>query len=215
MARAAFPGSQSAGASRDLVFISYSHRDRDSLERLLTSLKVYTSLDIWADKYIEMVGKWRRDISTALSRSCVGVLLVSDYFLASDFIRDEELPQLLSAADAGEITLFAIPISASGYKATPLAQLQFAHSPDEPLDRLRVPKRNAAFARLAEQIAAKAQKAASGVRPPERSERAAVPRLAPVAETGRVAVLHRVPSQRPHHLRRPEYFSALKRKELQ
>jgi hypothetical protein len=66
------------------------------------------------------------------------VLLVSDYFLASDFIRNEESPQLLSAAYAGEITLFAILISASGYKATPLAQFQFAHSPDEPLDRLRV-----------------------------------------------------------------------------
>jgi hypothetical protein len=37
-----------------------------------------------------------------------------------------------------------------------------------------------------------------------------VPPLAPVAETGRVAVMHGVPSQRPHHLRRPEYFVALK-----
>jgi TIR domain len=210
MASSALPGSQSAGEARDLVFISYSHRDRDSLDRLLTSLKVYAKLDIWADKYIEVGGKWRRDISTALSRSCVGVLLISDYFLASDFIREEEMPQLLSAADAGEMTLFAIPIRASGYKATPLAQLQFAHPPDEPLEGLRAPKRNAAFVRLAEQISAAARKAASAPQPPVHLERAAVSPLAPASETGRVAVLHGVPSQRPHHRRRPEYFAELK-----
>jgi hypothetical protein len=210
MASAAFPGSQPAGTPRDLVFISYSHRDRDWLVRLLTSLKVYARLDVWADKYIEVGGQWRRDIATALSRSGVGVLLVSDHFLASDFIRNEELPQLLSAADTGEMTLFAIPVSASGYKATPLAQLQFAHPPDEPLDGLRMPKRNAVFARLAEEIAVSAQKAAARPRPRGRPERTLVPPLAPVAQTGQLAILHGVPNQRPHHLRRPEYFAALK-----
>jgi WD40 repeat protein len=201
---------QSPAAARDLVFISYSHRDRDWLARLLTFLKVYTSLDVWADKYIEVGGQWRRDIATALSCSSVGVLLVSDHFLASDFIRNEELPQLLRASEAGEITLFAIPISTSGYRATPLADFQFAHSPDDPLDGIRVPKRNAAFARLAEQIAVAAQKAARPL-PRLRSERAAVAPLAPVAQTGQFAVLHGVPNQRPHHLRRPEYFAPLKK----
>src|SRR6516225_4846835 len=198
-----------AGKARDVVFISYSHRDGDWLSRLLTSLKVYASLDVWADKYIEAGGQWRRDIATALSRSSVGVLLVSDHFLASDFIRNEELPQLLSAAGTGEMTIFAIPVSSSGYKATPLAQLQFAHPPDEPLDGLRVPKRNAVFARLAEQIALAAQKAAARPRLPVRPERAPVAPLAPVSQAGQLAVLHGVPSQRPHHLRRPEYFAAL------
>ena len=140
----------------------------------------------------------------------MGVLLVSDHFLASDFIRNEELPQLLNAADAGDMTLFAIAVSASGYKATPLSQLQFAHSPDEPLDGMRVPKRNAAFAHLAEQIATAAQKVAASPRPPVRSDRAAVAPLAPVTQTGRISVLHGAPNQRPHHLRRPEYFTALK-----
>jgi len=183
-----------AGEARDVVFISYSHRDGDWLSRLLTSLKVYASLDVWADKYIEAGGQWRRDIATALSRSSVGVLLVSDHFLASDFIRNEELPQLLNAADAGDMTLFAIAVSASGYKATPLSQLQFAHSPDEPLDGMRVPKRNAAFAHLAEQIATAAQKVAASPRPPVRSERAAVAPLAPVTQTGRISVLHGAPA---------------------
>ena len=60
---------------------------------------------VWADPYIEVGGEWRRDISTALSRTCVGVLLVSGNFLASDFIYDEELPALLAGVVAGDIIL--------------------------------------------------------------------------------------------------------------
>jgi internalin A len=77
-----------ATEQRDLVFISYSHRDRDWLEHLRIFLKPYIrqNLNIWADPYIEVGGEWRRDISAALSRSCVAVLLLSPDFLASDFI---------------------------------------------------------------------------------------------------------------------------------
>jgi len=79
MAGATLPGPQPAGEPRALVFISYSRPDRDWLEHLLIFLKPYTrrNLKIWADPYIQVGDEWRRDISTALSRSCVGVLLVS------------------------------------------------------------------------------------------------------------------------------------------
>ena len=94
MASAALQDRPRAGEPRDLVFISYSRPDRDWLEHLLIFLKPYTrrNLKIWADPYIQVGDEWRRDISTALSRSCVGVLLVSYNFLASDFIDKEELP---------------------------------------------------------------------------------------------------------------------------
>ena len=47
--------------ARDLIFISYSHRDRDWLEHLRVFLKPYTrqNLQIWADPYIEVGGQWR------------------------------------------------------------------------------------------------------------------------------------------------------------
>src|SRR6266851_21818 len=66
MASATLPASQPAGEPRDLVFISYSHSDKDWLERLLIFLKPFTrqNLKIWADPYIE-VG----DESTQLRRS--------------------------------------------------------------------------------------------------------------------------------------------------
>src|SRR5262245_23282593 len=188
MTSAASPGSTTAGMPRDLVFISYSRPDRDWLEHLLIFLKPYTrqNLKIWADPYIQVGDEWRRDISAALSRSCVGVLLVSYNFLASDFIDREELPTLLEGAAAGSIILVPIPVSASNYEASPLANYQFAHPPNRPLDKLRKPDRNAAFVEIVKKIVAVAQKAVPDLAAPT----SACPRptaeaaLLPVATTG-------------------------------
>ena len=162
MATTGMPLANRSGPTRDLVFISYSHADRDWLDRLLIFFKPYTrqNLKIWADPYIKVGDKWRRDISAALSHTCVAVLLVTPDFLASDFIYDEELPPLLQGADNGSITLFPIPVSAADHEASPLAQYQFAHPPDDPLDRMRRPDRNLLFVRLVKQIVAAAQRAA-------------------------------------------------------
>jgi WD40 repeat protein len=221
------PLPQSPGPARDLVFISYSHRDRDWLERLLIFFKPYArqNLKIWADPYIKIGDKWRRDISAALSHTSVAVLLVTPDFLASDFIYDEELPPLLQGADNGSITLFPVPVSAADHETSPLAHYQFAHPPDDPLDRMRRPDRNPVFVRLVKQIVAAAQKAApdpataefqtgqgwdasTGWGTPLGQHIEAA--LAPVAPTGRMGALHGVPGQRPNYLRRQDYLDRLK-----
>ena len=69
------------------------------------------NLKIWADPYIKVGDKWRRNISEALSQTCVAVLLVSPDFIASDFIYQDELPPLLAGADSKVIILVAVPIS--------------------------------------------------------------------------------------------------------
>ena len=197
---------------RDLVFVSYSHADKIWLERLRIFLKPFTrqNVQVWLDPYIEAGDDWRREISTALSRSCVGVLLVSGNFLASDFIYDEELPALLAVAEAAELTLVPVPVSASSYKETALARFQFAHPPDSPLDGLPESERNAALVRIAEQVAAAARKAPSVAIPLTNQPARAPPPLTPVVPTNRVAALHGVPGQRPNYLRRQEYLDRLK-----
>jgi WD40 repeat protein len=210
MSNAALPGSQPAGVPRDLVFVSYSHSDRDWLTRLLVFLKAFTgpNFRVWADPHIKVGDEWRRDISGAMSRACVAVLLVSPDFLASDFIRNEELPPLLEGAKAGTITLFPIPISASNYRATALTHYQFAHPPERPLDRMPRPRRHAALVEITEKIVK-----ASQIAPPD----VCAPPI-PVAErpataivsTGHAAALHGVPGQRPNYLRRQEYLDRLK-----
>jgi hypothetical protein len=199
----------------DLVFISYSHSDKVWLDRLLIFLKPYMrqNLKVWADPYIEVGGEWRRNIDSALTRCCVGVLLFSPDFLASDFIYDQELSPLLREAGTGAVTLVIIPITASPYETTQLEPRQFVHPPDKPLDSLLEHERNAAFVQIVKEIAKAAERVAleiAAVSTPPLQQMKMV--LAPVAPTGHAAaaVLHDVPSQRPNYLRRQEYLDRLK-----
>jgi class 3 adenylate cyclase len=103
MATTGTPFLNPSAAARDLIFISYSHRDRDWLEHLRVFLKPYTrqNLQIWADPYIE-VGQWRRDISTALlpepsaERRQLTVLF-------ADLVGSTALSQTLDAEDLRDV----------------------------------------------------------------------------------------------------------------
>lgn len=87
---------------RRSVFISYSHQDRDFLDRLLVHLKPLERdglIDLWVDARLRAGDKWKKEIEKALRKARVAVLLVSADFLASDFITDNELPPLLRNAE--------------------------------------------------------------------------------------------------------------------
>ncbi len=165
-----------AAGDRETWFVSYSHKDTDWLDRLSTFLKPYIKqgrLNVWADPYIQVGDQWRRNISAALGRTCVGVLLVSQDFFASDFIWEEELPTLLQGAQSGWVILFAIPISASTFEITPLAEYQWARDPNRPLDQLEKPNRNAVLVDIVKKIYEAVLKSgpASAVRPERIAQR--------------------------------------------
>lgn len=191
---------------RDLVFISYSHRKKAWLEKLCVIVDPYVSdgrFSVWADPYIRVGDRWERTIGDAIRRTRVAVLLVSPEFLASDFIKREELPPLFALADAEQIKLFCIPVSQSAYEATPLAHYQWAWDPQRPLDALGGPARNRALVEIAGKLAETFRSA-----PVEkRSETAATISAVSGARTrGGVGLgpgeLFGVPEQRPHFVLR-------------
>jgi NTP pyrophosphatase (non-canonical NTP hydrolase) len=146
-------------SERDIVFISYSHKDAEWLDRLQTMLKPLVrnkKLSTWSDNEIGVGQMWRAEIDSALSRAKVAVLLVSANFLASDFIADNELPPLLDAADKKGTKIVWIPVGASLYKETELEKYQAAHDPNKPLEGLSVAEMNQALVKICEVIKTKA-----------------------------------------------------------
>jgi hypothetical protein len=138
---------------RDQVFICYSHKDERWLNDLQTHLKPYVrnGLTAWSDKQIAPGSKWLPEIETALASAKVAVLLVTPYFLDSDFIHEKELGPLLKKAEKGKVRIIWIPVRACAYKETLLKDYQAAGDPEKPLEIMKA-NRNKAWVKICEEI---------------------------------------------------------------
>ena len=82
-----------------MIFVSYSHQDetwRKRFETMAKPLSRAESMRFWSDKDIR-AGEWEKQIEAAMRGAVAAVLLVSDNFLASDYIIEKELPHLMRA----------------------------------------------------------------------------------------------------------------------
>ena len=137
------------------VFISYSHQDKDWLERLQTHLKPYLragSIKSWSDQEITPSSQWFGEIQSALTDAKVAVLLVTPDFLASDFIHEHESGPLLKEAELGGVRILWVPVRDSAYKQTALKNYQAVLSPDPPSAAMTKAKRDQAWVRICEEI---------------------------------------------------------------
>jgi hypothetical protein len=141
--------------TRDQVFISYSHQDKDWLDKLHDTLKPLMrnqTIDVWADTRIKTGAKWKAEITQALARAKVAVLMVSRPFLASDFIADKEIPPILAAAKHEGLTVVWVPVGACLYDETDIADYQSAIDPAKPLNAMSEPELDAALVKIAKDI---------------------------------------------------------------
>jgi len=149
----------SVSPQRTTLFISYSHADKEWLERL-ERLKRHLkpsirdgSLDSWDDTRIRPGDEWRQEIRTALDTARVAVLLISADFFASDFIASDELPPLLAAAKEQGVRILPLIVSASRFTRTPeLSCFQAASLPNHPLDGMKRSEQEEVLNKLAEEI---------------------------------------------------------------
>jgi len=143
---------------RDKVFVSYCHKDKDMLDRVKTHLKVLGNenipVNLWDDTQIKAGMKWSDEIQKALAKAKVAVLLISTDFLASDFVRNNELPHLLEAAKNDGATILPLILKPSRFSQDKiLSVFQAVNNPEKPLSKLSVAEQDEVLLKLTDSIA--------------------------------------------------------------
>ncbi|MCP4203910.1 MAG: toll/interleukin-1 receptor domain-containing protein [bacterium] len=124
------------------LFISYKHLDdewRDEIKKWLAPLEKKGLIDVWDDTEIPPGSDWREEIKKHLAEAKLAVLLVTQDFLNSDFIAQNELPVLVKASKKQKdpLKIFWIAVSPSTYEdSKEIEPLQAANDPSRPLSSL-------------------------------------------------------------------------------
>lgn len=89
------------------IFICYSHDDEFEKIKVCNFLKVYGSeLDVWDDRRISAGEEWKEEIMKSLNECDAAIMLISNSFLISDFIRKIEIPKLLNRREIDNIPIW-------------------------------------------------------------------------------------------------------------
>lgn len=119
------------------IFISYSHIDekfKNELVKMLIPLEDQGLFEIWQDRKIVPGNEWYQDIQDAMNTCNLALLLVSGDFLASDFIRREEITRLLQRRKEEGLRVVPIIIRPCKWQSVPvLKDLQALPKNGEPV----------------------------------------------------------------------------------
>jgi hypothetical protein len=118
------------------VFFSYSHKDAvwlDKLKQFLGPLEEKGLIRVWDDTEIRPGAEWLAEIRKAIASARIAVFLVTQDFLNSPFIKNQELPALIEAATNQGCLIFWIAVKSSTFEDSPLARFQGANPPHAPL----------------------------------------------------------------------------------
>lgn len=91
-----------------MIFVCYSNDDERWRKQFATISKPLSrseGIRFWSDKDLK-AGEWEPQIEQAMEGAVAAVLLVSDNFLASDYIVGTELPYLLRARRERDLMIF-------------------------------------------------------------------------------------------------------------
>jgi len=108
------------------IFFSYSHRDEDlrnELESHLSALKHQGVITPWHDRRITAGDEFAGKISENLESADIILLLVSPYFLASDYCYEVEMKRALERHETGEARVIPVILHPCDWQQTPFGKL--------------------------------------------------------------------------------------------
>jgi hypothetical protein len=130
-------GSINLRPDTERVFVSYSHKDERWKDRLLSHLGVLAKQDAircWSDREIVAGGDWYRAIEQEINRSQIAILLISQNFLTSNFILNEEVPRLLERRADNGLKLIPVIVRSCAWQTVQwLSKLQARPTDGRPL----------------------------------------------------------------------------------
>lgn len=138
------------------IFISYSHKDAEWLERVTTHLKPlgrYYGIDEWDDRRLRTSDKWKVEISKALNNATIAILLFSPNFMASDFIINNELQPLLENADKKGVKIMPVMVRpCATLEESGLSDYQAPNDPEQTLIEMKEGEIDRTLSKLVEDI---------------------------------------------------------------
>jgi hypothetical protein len=109
------------------VFCSYSHRDdqfRQELEAHLSVLTRQNLIIFWYDRRIVPGDEWKTAIADRLEDADIIPLLISAYFISSDYCYKIELGRALQRHQEGSAVVIPIYVRACDWDGLDFAKLQ-------------------------------------------------------------------------------------------
>jgi len=141
--------------NRQHVFVSYSHLDKNWLEKFnhaLSAMERFAGIKAWSDKLILAGNDWNYEITKALQSAKVAVFLVTPNFLSSKFIQENEMNYFLELNKTQKVPIIWVAISHSLYEITPLSEIQCANIPSIPLDTMSEAEQNLHITEISKKI---------------------------------------------------------------
>lgn len=137
------------------IFVSYAHEDWKILYELLKPFNVIErkyNTKLWYDDHLRPGDEWDPNIQIYLTRAPLAILLVSNNFINSNYILDNELPTLLERHSRGEVGLFPVMVARVDLDEIELNRFQTIPPPDRPLKSLKPADREDHYVELAEHV---------------------------------------------------------------
>ena len=109
------------------IFIAYAHEDDASRERLRRQLSVLERrghFHIFWDGLIKPGERWDERLKAELHRADIFLLLVSEYFLDSDYVHEVELPKALALRSEGKAEVLPVILRHCLWQYTELTDFQ-------------------------------------------------------------------------------------------
>ncbi|HCM1556256.1 TPA: toll/interleukin-1 receptor domain-containing protein [Vibrio parahaemolyticus] len=118
------------------LFFSYCHKDEDyrnEMEVHLALLKRQGIITTWHDRRIIVGSEIDTDISAHLESANVIVMLVSPYFLASDYCYEKEMARAMERHNSGEAVVIPVILHPCDWHGAPFGKLLATPTDGKPI----------------------------------------------------------------------------------